>query len=538
MSLDELFDAFPFMGEFDTEAPTALSMFPNTNPNDAPGDVLYMDDRDNNVNYWAAKHPLPRADDPREFEAFASMRNDTTSAARFDDVGDNFFPQLADVWGEAGIAQLMAPFGAGIQRSLPPRKRRYKCGMCHLPKVRKENGVLFCQCKCPICTRSPKFCKCNKLAEPGDDALFPSLPPLLPVTAPVPRSLMVGGGTDSVRSRESVAVAIATAQHVIDKAKTAARANPAVQRASHVPQQTDGAAELAHTLSQTSPPPLPAPQAPPSRTEAPPAATGRRCAVAPGSSRKHYGGKEPRAVRYIMQGEESDTRLADKEPDAHLQTDADGAVGADEPVLEHVPGEKHTRVIEGLVFPSSSDGLQTDADGAVGADEPVLEHVPGEKRTRVIEGLVFPSSSDGPSASAGKPSKRVKRKLMKPATSLLKAITPTLQCKVCNDAVGACAVNCKHKKCKARVCSTYCAGYRSQEDMDEAGGWACSAHMAHADDHAWFCEMCSTMTVDRNHNVVTPVICCDRCDRWCCYPCVGIKKGARLPREWFCNKCM
>ena len=276
----------------------------------------------------------------------------------------------------------------------------------------------------------------------------------------------------------------------------------------HVSHQTERTADSVHTLPHTAatPPSAPPPAPPPmstlsSHTEAPLDASVGRGSTAP-ESRKRYGGKSPACIRHIMSmsGTHSDAQIVEQEQ--RLEESLTNARVQTEATASDAPAKKRTRVAEGVVF------------NIVPYEKPPVDE---------------PSVIDNQSV-------RIKR--TKPARWRTTRATVATPCEVCSKTTDGCGFSCTHKKCKARVCSAYCAGYRSQEDMNKAGGWACTAHMAHADDHAWFCSICSNMTADRNHNVITPVICCDRCDKWCCYSCVGIKKGARLPREWFCNGCM
>ena len=49
---------------------------------------------------------------------------------------------------------------------------------------------------------------------------------------------------------------------------------------------------------------------------------------------------------------------------------------------------------------------------------------------------------------------------------------------------------------------------------------------------SWFCLVC------KKSNNSKPTICCDSCDQWFHWPCVGIVVPPKQSEAWFCDRCI
>ena len=379
----------------------------------------------------------------------------------------------------------------------------YKCSKCQHIKVFNADlafhGVVFCQCPpCPICQR--KSCKCQKTAAVLGNGLLPTLPDL-PALAPVPqRSMMVGGGSELSESGQafSVACAIASAQNAIAQATTPQPAKTVVASAKPILAQTVGATAPASAPKQDPPASSNAETVAPPKPARPVLLP---TSVVPGSSRAIYGGKPKGSVP------------SPSESDAEDDARDDAADAQDEPSEDSIATASAFRTVEGVCMPSNDDD----------AEEPPPAPTPSAESTAVARSTV--------------PLR--KRKAMKPIANSRLTKAAATPCEVCSKPGSS--IRCKHKKCSARVCSALCGGYRNDANMNWAGGWACSQHMASPDDHAWYCPSCSKMVTDRTDNdeigSIIPSIGCDKCNAWYCLECVGLHKRKRLPDTWYCGKC-
>ena len=650
ITVDEMLEAFSEMQGDEMVSPGRLSPPLLTESTTHPNDVS-TSSRDHNyfnVNLgWGGEPPTLLGDivdlDPRAFWADAapapmSMQETTAPAARLRDAHGNFLPQLANVLGDAGIAQLTPPFGAcaasTVSLPLPPqcmlhhptirtpragvnastrfcitcpdcgavgndianlggtgathcgflcrkcdrrwaqltqmrdgdpdpkiracnklslseraaidgtrRGRKYKCSQCHRQKVRTgdpvASGVLFCGCKCPVCTRSPKFCTCIlTLAEFGDDMILPPLPPLCPPLAPVSRSHMVGGGAGSVgRSATVLAVAIASTQPATANADTAPRAARPV--ASHVPPQTEGAATSAHTPlhpladdrlrvdailrrksrqnsdislgGDTTPTPRLAPMprtetppSSPSRTEPPPAAPVEQCAIVPDSARERYGGKTPAMPTYVMHdtapdaqmsGQEEDAQMSGQEEDTQMSGPEEEQHQADAWLQKSLPtpgaGWPALRTTIGKLIDAEEEAERT--------GEPLHERAHTEKRTRVNEpdAVFLPAATDATAADeaagidetplerphTGKRA-RADEGAFSPAATDDKAPVPddkqSASCYVCFADLSGTTFSAACDSCDLVACEQ-CAGFKDDAHLkryrrSKKPSWQCSHH--------------------------------------------------------------
>ena len=390
----------------------------------------------------------------------------------------------------------------------------YNCGECKRPKVFKPElaaaGVSFCNCRCPICNLYPKKCKCKELVAGGIDQellLPPMVPPL--TQAPIPRSLMVGGGGASLTTM--VQSTLASAQAVMTAAKqTVVVQAVAVSGTDCAPLQQEAAVVEAATHGATC-------------EETMAACDAVENGNAQTASRSRYGGKGPSFVRHV----EKEGRLgSDETAEIVCRMESAAAVATEAP--------------KAPAGPAASEGAKRTRDDDAKEDARAHKRIKESEETAaaVIEAPkapAAPKASEEAKCTRDDNDAKEDGRVQRSDGAASNAAKAREHCEACNRAHAS--IRCKHKNCMARVCSARCAGYHKPKYLKEAGGWTCRAHRASEDDHAWFCPMCKTMVTDRGDHVIVPSIGCDKCDRWFCHTCVGFHKGARFPRTWHCADC-